>query len=175
MQHFCEHKASCFLPAVILVGWLVRRLAGPSCERTTGYKLRKDGEESVLYWTGQCVQRWLVVLQSLSCVQLVATPGTVACLASLFFTTSRSLLKLMSIELMMPSNHPILCHPLLQGNQWAWKPSSDGRLRRREGHQNSCSTVSGRQPASSVHTLYSSQRKHVSLTKTSIKQEYLLQ
>ena len=54
MQHFCEHKASCFLPAVILVGWLVRRLAGPSCERTTGYKLRKDGEESVLYWTGQC-------------------------------------------------------------------------------------------------------------------------
>ena len=41
------------------------------------------------------------------------TPWTVACQASLSFTVSWSLLKLMSIELMMPSNHLILCHPLL--------------------------------------------------------------
>ena len=40
-------------------------------------------------------------------------PWTSACQASLSFTISQSLLKLMSIELVMPSNHLILCHPLL--------------------------------------------------------------
>ena len=49
----------------------------------------------------------------LSHVQPFATPWTTACQASLSFTISWSLLKLMSIELMMPSNHLILCHPLL--------------------------------------------------------------
>ena len=52
-------------------------------------------------------------VQSLSRVQLFATPWTAACQASLSFTISRSLLKLMSIELVMPSNHLILCHTLL--------------------------------------------------------------
>ena len=53
------------------------------------------------------------VLQSLSCVQLFAIPQTAALQASLFFTISQSLLKFMSVELVMPSNHLILCHPLL--------------------------------------------------------------
>ena len=48
----------------------------------------------------------------LSCVQLFATPWTTARQASLAFIVSQSLLKLMSIELMMPSNHLVLCHPL---------------------------------------------------------------
>ena len=52
-------------------------------------------------------------LQSLSRVQLFATPWTVAHQASLSITNSWSLLKLMSIESMMPSNYLILCHPLL--------------------------------------------------------------
>ena len=55
----------------------------------------------------------VVVLQSLSCVQHFAIPWTAASQASLSFTFSWSLLKLMSIELMMPSNHLILYHPLL--------------------------------------------------------------
>ena len=54
-----------------------------------------------------------IVLQLLSCVQLFATPWTAAPQASLSFTISQSLLKLMSIESMMPSNHLILYHPLL--------------------------------------------------------------
>ena len=41
------------------------------------------------------------------------TPCTTACQASLPFTISRSLIKLMFIELVMPSNHLILCHPIL--------------------------------------------------------------
>ena len=52
-------------------------------------------------------------VQSLSRVQLFATPWTTACQASLSITNSRSLLKLMPIELVMPSSHLILCHPFL--------------------------------------------------------------
>ena len=51
-------------------------------------------------------------VQSLSCVRLFATPGTAAHQACLFITNSRSLLKLMSIELVVPSNHLILFCPL---------------------------------------------------------------
>ena len=52
-------------------------------------------------------------VQSLSRVRLFATPWTAAHQASLSIASSRSLLKLMSFELVMPSNHLILCHPLL--------------------------------------------------------------
>ena len=52
-------------------------------------------------------------VQSLSHVQLFATPRTVAHQASLSIANSRSLLKLMSIESVMPSNHLILCRHLL--------------------------------------------------------------
>ena len=52
-------------------------------------------------------------VQSLSRVCLFATPWTEACQASLSITNSWSLLKLMSIKSVMPSNHLILCHPLL--------------------------------------------------------------
>ena len=52
-------------------------------------------------------------VQSLSCVRLFATPWTTARQASLSTTNSRSLLKLISIESVMPSNHLILCCPLL--------------------------------------------------------------
>ena len=54
----------------------------------------------------------VVVVQSLSCVQLFATPWTAACQASLSFTISCSLLKFMSIESVMLSNYLILCHLL---------------------------------------------------------------
>ena len=52
-------------------------------------------------------------VQSLSRVRLLATPWTAAHQASLSITNSRSLSKFMSIESVMPSNHLILCHPLL--------------------------------------------------------------
>ena len=61
-------------------------------------------------------QDLLVVLssvQSLSCVRLFVTPWTAARQASLSITNSRSQPKLMSIESVMPSNHLILCRPLL--------------------------------------------------------------
>ena len=52
-------------------------------------------------------------VQSLSRVRLFVTPWTTACQASLSITNSRSLPKLMSIKSVMPSNHLILCRPLL--------------------------------------------------------------
>ena len=52
-------------------------------------------------------------VSSLSRVRLFATPWTTACQASLSITNSWSLFKLMSIESVMPSNHLILCRPLL--------------------------------------------------------------
>ena len=60
-------------------------------------------------------QYWISVqsVYSLSRVRLFATPWTAACKASLSITNSRSLPKLISIELVMPSSHLILCHPLL--------------------------------------------------------------
>ena len=51
-------------------------------------------------------------VQSFKRVQLFGAPWTAACQASLSITNSRSLLKLMSIESVMPSNHLILCRPL---------------------------------------------------------------
>ena len=62
-----------------------------------------------------CVYLYVYVcsVQLLSYVLLFATPWTAACQASLSITNFWSLPKLMSIELVMPSNHLILCHPLL--------------------------------------------------------------
>ena len=57
--------------------------------------------------------KWKVKVKSLSHVQLLTTPWTVAPQASLSITNSWSLPKLMSIELVMLSNHLILCRPLL--------------------------------------------------------------
>ena len=57
-------------------------------------------------------ENMIAVVQLLSCVWLFATPWTAACQVSLSFTISQSLLKLMSIESVMPSNHLNLCSPL---------------------------------------------------------------
>ena len=59
------------------------------------------------------IKCYSVQLSSLSCVRLFATPWTAACQASLSITNSQSLLKLKSIESVMPSSHLILCHPFL--------------------------------------------------------------
>ena len=67
---------------------------------------------TLLPWTTGTLALFSTV-HSLSCVQLFASPWTAPCQAFLSITNLRSLLKLMSIESVMPSNHLILCHPLL--------------------------------------------------------------
>ena len=66
---------------------------------------------SCIFWALPLPNNWSV--HSLSRVQLSATSSTAAHQASLSTTNSQSLLKLMSIKSVMPSNHLILCHPLL--------------------------------------------------------------
>ena len=74
-----------------------------------------------MFQEGLAVLVFWFAVQSLSCVRLFvgqtvglcSTPWTAACQAALFFTISQSLLKLMSIESVMPSNHLILCCHLL--------------------------------------------------------------
>ena len=66
-----------------------------------------------LWWLYRTELLWISSVQSLSCVRLFATPQTTARQASLSIINSWSLFKLMSITLVMPSNHLILCCPLL--------------------------------------------------------------
>ena len=71
----------------------------------------------------------VAIVQLLSCVHLFTNPWTSALQASLSFTISWSLLKHISIELVMPSNHLILCHPLLLlpsllPNSWVFSDES---------------------------------------------------
>ena len=73
------------------------------------YFLRIDSRSEVKYYG--CF--YSLSVQSLSCVRLFVTQWTVTHQASLSITNTRSLLKLMLIESVMPSNHLILCCPLL--------------------------------------------------------------
>ena len=68
---------------------------------------------SILAWRIPWTEKLGSSVQSLSRVQLFATPWTATRQASLSITNSQSLLKLMSITSVMPSNHLIFCHPLL--------------------------------------------------------------
>ena len=67
----------------------------------------------LVFWNFIIINPGVVVVQWLSHVWLFATQWTAARQAPQSFTVSWSLLKLMSIKLVMPSNHLILCHPLL--------------------------------------------------------------
>ena len=87
-----------YSPTCCKKGWSPSSLPAKSSGRG-GYTTKRKGVLVV------------AVVQLLSCVQLFATLWTAACQASLSFTSSWSLLKLMSIEFVMPSNHFILCHP----------------------------------------------------------------
>ena len=69
--------------------------------------------EEVEYLDNDLLGVIIFVAQSLSCVQLFTTPWTAAHQAYLSITNSQSMLKLMSIKLVMPLNHLILCCPFL--------------------------------------------------------------
>ena len=74
--------------------------------------LWKIDQQTTTRWPDWVSYLFSVQSKSLSCVQVFATPWMAACQASLSITNFRSLHKLMSIELVIPSNHLILCHPL---------------------------------------------------------------
>ena len=88
----------------------------------TIHYIQQTTSKSLLCSTGSSTQYLVMIhmgkeskksFSSITKSCLFVTQRTAACQASLFFTISLSLLKVMSIELVMPSNHLILCHPLL--------------------------------------------------------------
>ena len=97
------------------------RLWPMSCRFTQDRQVTVESSDK-MWFTGKqngkplqysCLENPISSAQLLSRVRLFATLWTAACQASLSITNSQSLLKLMSIESVMPSNHPILCHLLL--------------------------------------------------------------
>ena len=104
----------------VLQRWSTRSKGGQSCYCVSlmnllqkgGLSQRLGSKQTFLPCCQFCYHKVFVV-QSLSHVRLFATPWTATCQTSLSFTISQSLLKLMYIELMMPSNQLILCRSLL--------------------------------------------------------------
>ena len=107
----CERRVRLFIHCAHM-GILTYECSPPcqmtnmQCCRLVFPFLLKDHFHTVSSW-------YMIVVRSLSRVQLFVALWTVALQASLSFIISWSLLKLMSIESLMPSNHLILCHPLL--------------------------------------------------------------
>ena len=117
MDHLWEQKVKfCFFIQVRLQGCF------PYSSLFT-YTVAWCGSQSVLFYSKKrlksCIYRVtlmvlvVVIVQWLSHVWLLVTPWAAPCQAFLPFTISRSLLRIMPIESMMPSNHLILCRPLL--------------------------------------------------------------
>ena len=91
--------------------WEIRK--GCSAEKWLALTLLLIESLSLLsYKRSRMIPTILAVVQLLSHVRLFVTPWTAACQASLSFIISHSLLKLMTMELVMPSNHLIICRSL---------------------------------------------------------------
>ena len=92
-------------------------LAKTRCVREAFGRSQAKEFKGVMRWIGSLgltpIHYGVLVVQLFSRVQLFVTPWTAARQASLFFTISQNLLKFMTIELVMPSNHLILSCPLL--------------------------------------------------------------
>ena len=107
-----EAKTPIFWPPDVK-NWLIGK--DPDAGKDWRQEEKGTAEDGIIGcdWTELEVAVSNVCTKSLSCVWLFVTPWTAACQASLSITNSQSLLKLMSIKSVMPSNHLILCCPLL--------------------------------------------------------------
>ena len=106
-------QMSCLLPVRSLHSWEILGIENLWIPLVQEKIPQSPGDQVHITILGKSGFQKPVFVQSLSYAQLVATPWTAARQASLSFTISWSLLKLRSIELVMPSNHLILCRPLL--------------------------------------------------------------
>ena len=122
-QHFlCLHAQSCpalcdscgLQPARLLCPWDFQyKKTGLGCHFLLQGIFPTNPRIKIRHCIVQRTLFSVLVFQSLSHVRLFANPRTVACQVSLFFTITQGLLKVMSIELLMSSNHLILCYHVL--------------------------------------------------------------
>jgi len=114
-QFSCQCSRCKFNPWVRKISW--RRIWQPTLVFFLGNPMNSGAWQATVHGGHKISQIRLSnsvsSVQLLSCVRLFATPWTAASQDSLSVTNSWSLLKLMSIESVMPSNHLILCRPLL--------------------------------------------------------------
>ena len=100
-------------PHSSILAWRIPWMEEPGGLQSMGsHRVGHDWATS-LHFTSVTMCTAAVVVQLLSCVHLFVTPRAAACQASLSSTISPNLLKVMSTQSVMPSNHLILCHPLL--------------------------------------------------------------
>ena len=105
---------TCFRGWILPGGWQRRRATSWECPLSSLLLgVFSCGPKLVYYSSNKILAPLFSSVQSLSHVWVFTTPWTVACQASLYITNSQSLPKLTCIESVMPSNHLILCHPLL--------------------------------------------------------------
>ena len=105
------HLVNAMIFPVVIYRWESWTIKKTECWRIDAFELWCWRRLLRVPWTARRLN--IVVVQSLSCVRLFTTPWTAALQASMSFTISQSLLKLLSIELVMLSKHLVLCHPLL--------------------------------------------------------------
>ena len=101
LLHFYNNNLHLNLKAFTLFNWKHWAIAT---------KVRNKLRRPTILWLLNILLDFVVVVQSLNCIWLFATPWTAACQTFLSFTISLSLFKVMSIESVMPFNHLILCH-----------------------------------------------------------------
>ena len=94
-------------------GWTSFQVRNTGSDVQNGWVDTGEGKEGGMNWENRIDIHTLSLVQLLSRVRLFVTPWIAAHQASLSVTNSRSLLKLLPIEMVMPSGHLILCHPLL--------------------------------------------------------------
>ena len=104
------NKVTMFLVKVSEPRWKLLRLLSTSEATQTEYNEKNCLSPRCTMW---CSHKCCSCYSLTQPVRFFVTPWTTACQASLFFTNSQSLFKLMSTGPMMPSNHLILCHLLL--------------------------------------------------------------
>ena len=100
-------------PTILKMRWMTGTRIGRSQRRWVDRHASRTFPGIILESIYSLNTHCAAVVQPLSCVRLLVTPWTAACQAPLSFTVSQSLLRFMSIESVILSNHLILCCPLL--------------------------------------------------------------
>ena len=106
-------NATVNIPTLMVIYWMLMTMLSKLVKKRKQVFSEQWEDVSIVYIITSRISEQFSSVQMLSHAQLFATQWTAACQASLSITNAGSLLKLKSTQSVMPSNHLILCHPLL--------------------------------------------------------------